>query len=58
MLHNSTAEHGRTMNVAVLETQLQTEIGRDLPFRSGLDENSKLYEEQFTPKILELIVIA
>jgi preprotein translocase subunit SecA len=45
-------------NVAGLETQLQTEMGVDLPVQKWLDEDSKLYEDNLRQKILELIVIA
>jgi len=42
----------------VWETQLQTEMGVDLPVQKWLDEDSKLYEDNLRQKILELIVIA
>jgi preprotein translocase subunit SecA len=45
-------------DVAGLESQLQSEMGIDLPVQRWLDEDSKLYEDNLRQKILELIVIA
>ncbi len=43
-------------DVAGLESQLQTELGIELPVQKWLDEDSKLYEESLRERILEEIV--
>ena len=43
-------------DVPGLETQLQSELGIDLPIQQWLDDDSKLYEESLRARILDAVI--